>query len=35
MATTTGQSRPLDGPTMKEVIVVFEIPDLQKTETDL
>lgn len=35
MATTAGQSRPLDGPTMEEVIVVFEIPNLQNTNTDL
>lgn len=35
MATAAGQSRPLDGPAMEEVIVVFEIPDLQNTLTDL
>lgn len=35
MATTAGQSRPLDGPAMEEVIVVFEIPNLQNTHTDL
>lgn len=30
VTTTTGQSRPLDGSTMEKVIVVFEIPDLQR-----
>lgn len=35
MATTAGQSRPFDGPAMEEVIVVFEIPNLQKHEYKL
>lgn len=30
MITTARQSWSLDGPTMEEVIVVFEIPDLQQ-----
>ena len=30
MASTAGQCRPLDGPTMEEVIVICEIPDLQR-----
>lgn len=33
MATTAGQSRPLDSPAMEEVIVIFEVPNLQKTHT--
>lgn len=35
MATAAGQSRPLDGPAMEEVIVVFEIPNLQNKYADL